>query len=99
MEAACVRSLLLTSSTSPRHAASPDSRSSACVRRKKRSPRTGLARRGAGGPLRPLILDVVLLHLAVQRRPIQPQDLSGFLLVPVRTLERLYDRHLLDFSQ
>ena len=37
MDAACVTSLLLTSSTTPRHAAIPDSRSSARRRRRIRS--------------------------------------------------------------
>ena len=38
-------------------------------------------------------------HLAVQRRPVQAQDVRGLLLVPVRPLQRLQDRHLLDLRQ
>ena len=45
------------------------------------------------------ILNLVLLHLAVERRSVQSENLCRFLLVPVGPLERLKDRHSLDFSQ
>src|SRR5688572_5657981 len=56
-------------------------------------------RRGGGALRCALILDVVLLHLAVERRPVQAQDLRGFLLVPVGALQGLQDRHFLDLRQ
>src|SRR5258706_2117340 len=57
-------------------------------------------RRRRGGSLRgPLILDVVLLHLAIERGPIETQDLRRLLLIPVGALQRLNDRHLLDFRE
>ncbi len=43
------------------------------------------------------ILDLMLLHLAVQRRPVQAEDLRRLLLVPVGSLERLQDRHAARF--
>src|SRR5918995_3456770 len=52
-----------------------------------------------GALLRALIHDLVLLHLAVERRAIESQDLRRLLLVPVRALQRLQDGHLLDFRQ
>src|SRR5688572_14810098 len=52
-----------------------------------------------GALLSTLVHDLVLLHLAVERRPVEAEDLRRFLLVPVCTLERLEDRHLLDFGQ
>src|SRR6185503_1232045 len=52
-----------------------------------------------GALLSTLIDDLVLLHLAVERRAIQPEDLRGFLLVPVRPLEGLQNGHLFDFSK
>src|SRR5919201_775048 len=58
----------------------------------------GRACRGRSRGL-PDVADVVLLHFAVQRRPIEPEDLRRFLLVPVRALERLQDGHLLDFGE
>src|SRR5205814_4859801 len=65
----------------------------------------GLSRRGRvglrrGSALRgALILNVVLLHLAVERRPVEAQDLRRLLLVPVRPLQCLEDRHLLDLGE
>src|SRR5690349_18014779 len=56
-------------------------------------------RRAPGGGDLGAVLDVVLLHLAVQRRPVQPEDLRRLLLVPVGPLQRLQDRHLLDLGQ
>src|SRR5512143_2605638 len=57
-------------------------------------------RRRRGLPVRaPRIVDLVLLHLAVQRRPVEAQDRGRLLLVPVGPLERLHDRHLLDVRQ
>ena len=41
----------------------------------------------------------MLLHLAVERRTVQAENLRGFLLVPVGPLKRLENRHLLDFGQ
>src|SRR5687767_12114574 len=58
-----------------------------------------LSGRRGGTLLSPLIDDLVLFHLAVQRRTIQAEDLCGFLLVPVRPLKRLQDRHLLDLGK
>src|SRR5262245_1523953 len=58
--------------------------------------------RSSGGAARarlPTVLDLVLLHLAVQRRPVQAEDLGGLLLVPVRALERLQDGHLFDLRE
>src|SRR5687767_6598198 len=56
--------------------------------------------RGSSGPLLgSLIDDLVLLHLAVECRAVQSEDLRGFLLVPVRPLECLQNGHLLDFCQ
>src|SRR5712692_10057323 len=62
-------------------------------RRRGRPRRRRGARRLAG------VADVVLLHLAVERRPVQPENLRRLLLVPVRPLQRLQDRHLLDFGE
>src|SRR5262249_19265498 len=45
------------------------------------------------------IANVVLLHLAVERRAVEAEDLRGLLLVPVRTLQRLQNRHLLDLRE
>src|ERR1041385_5980983 len=59
----------------------------------------GWGRRRGGALRRALILDVVLLHLAVEGRPVQAEDLCGFLLVPIGPLQRLHDRHLLDFGE
>ena len=56
-------------------------------------------RSSSGSLLRTLVDYLVFLHLAVERRSIQPENLRGFLLVPVRSLQRLQDRHLLDFRQ
>src|SRR5262249_49824757 len=47
----------------------------------------------------PSVADVVLFHLAVQGGPIQAENLGRLLLVPVRALQRLHDRHLLDLGQ
>ena len=58
-----------------------------------------LDRRGAPRGALAAVLDLVLLHLAVERRPVQPEDLRRLLLVPVRALQRLQDRHLLDLGQ
>ena len=55
-------------------------------------------RRAARRPL-PAVLDLVLLHLAVERRPVEAEDLRRLLLVPVGALQRLEDRHLLDLGQ
>src|SRR5688572_7789072 len=60
---------------------------------------TSARRAGPRTPWRALILDVVLLHLAVERRPVEPEDLRRFLFVPVRPLQRLDDGHFLDLSQ
>src|SRR6185503_5351839 len=55
---------------------------------------------GGGGALgSALILDVVLLHLAVERGAVQAKDLRRFLLVPVGALERLQNGHLLDLGE
>src|SRR5258708_7481968 len=56
------------------------------------------ARRTAGARLA-AVLDLVLLHLAVERGTVEAEDLRRLLLVPVGTLEGLQDRHLLDFCQ
>src|SRR5438093_8484998 len=45
------------------------------------------------------VANVVLLHLAVERGPIEAEDLRRFLLVPVGPLQRLQNGHLLDFRQ
>src|SRR5665811_508100 len=45
------------------------------------------------------VADVVLLQLAVERGTIEAQDRGRFLLVPVRPLQRLQDRHLLDLGE
>src|SRR5258705_349544 len=65
----------------------------ACIDRTTPMARPEGALRGA------LILNVVLLHLAVERRPVQAEDLRRLLLVQVRPLQRLHDRHLLDFGE
>src|SRR5688572_1876439 len=46
-----------------------------------------------------LVENLVLLHLAVQRRAVQPENLRGLLLVPVGAHQRLDDGHLLDLGQ
>src|SRR5215218_3956722 len=45
------------------------------------------------------ILDLVLLHFGVEGRTVEPENGSCFLLVPVRTLQRLQDRHPLDLRE
>src|SRR5215212_9941954 len=45
------------------------------------------------------ILDLVLFHFGVEGRTVEPENGSGLLLVPVRTLQRLQDRHPLDLRQ
>src|SRR5262249_743554 len=45
------------------------------------------------------VADLVLLHLAVERRSVQAKYLRGLLLIPVRALQRLEDRHLFALSQ
>src|SRR4051794_40261306 len=60
--------------------------------------RGGGGRRSSGRTARrfPGVANLVLFHLAVQRRPIQSENLRRFLFVPVRALQRLNNRHLLD---
>ena len=41
----------------------------------------------------------MLLHLAVERRPVEAELLSGVLLVPVGPLQGLKDGHPLDLGQ
>src|ERR1044071_5661549 len=78
-------------STVPRTFASSRTKSSSfgsiCVR--MRAPRAGLA----------AVLDLVLLHLAVERRAVEAEDLGRLLLVPVRPLECLQDGHLLNLGK
>src|SRR5262245_11032120 len=45
------------------------------------------------------VLDLMLLHLAVERRTVKAENLRGLLLIPVGALQCLQDRHLLDFRQ
>src|ERR671912_2677601 len=45
------------------------------------------------------ILDLVLLHLRVQRGAVEPEDGGRFLLVPVGPLKGLQNGHSLDFGQ
>jgi hypothetical protein len=59
----------------------------------------GSRHRRHGARLGALVEDLVLFHLAVQRRPIQPQNLRRLLFVPVRTHQRLDDRDLLDLGK
>src|SRR4029453_7768792 len=54
--------------------------------------------RPSRGPLSS-VLDFVFLHLAVEGGAVQAQNLRRLLLVPVRSLQRLHDRHLLDLGQ
>src|SRR5262245_56532353 len=58
------------------------------------SPRRRCRRRAAPRALAG-VADVVLLHLAVERRPVKTENLRRLLLVPVGPLQRLHDRHLL----
>src|SRR4051812_42715034 len=60
---------------------------------------TGRVCRGGGASGSTLILDLVLLHLAVEGRTIEAENLRGLLLVPVGALQRLRDRHLLDLGE
>src|SRR4051812_28408359 len=62
-------------------------------RRRRRRSGWGSTRRFAG------IANVVLLHLAVERRPIEAENLCRFLFVPIRALQCLQDRHLLDLGE
>src|SRR5687768_2736244 len=63
-----------------------------------RTPFSGLCR-GAARAALAAVLDLVLLHLAVQGRAVEAEDLGGLLLVPVGALECLEDGHALDLGE
>src|SRR5688572_11212785 len=67
-------------------------------RAKRAAPALRCCRAGGRSSLGALILDVVLLHLAVERRAVKTQDLRRLLLVPVGALQRLNNGHLLDLG-